>query len=245
MRTSSPAARSCSPVWLGLAAALTSLIAGCSSAGLTAATASLPPTLAAKPSPTALSGLQLAGILLPASAMPEGYKAGPATRNSGSQLASDAAQPVPASQVCQGLTQSSYIRVAGITTSVWAEDDYVNAVENQEVFGEIDTFTGTDAQQAMAKLWREFGECSAFSYPSNGTIATNTLTRSRLPGTGGNGIKAVIVSPLFEGGTTLVAIRVGAQLITTLESSPGEDLGSPALGYAERIEQRLRAAQRG
>jgi hypothetical protein len=243
MRTISPAARSCFPARLGLAAVLTSLIAGCSAASPSAATASLPSARATTPSPTALSGPQLTRILLPASAMPKGYKVGSATRDTGSQLPSDTAQPMPASQVCQAFTQSSYIRTAGIATNDWAEADYVNAAENREIFEETDVFTGTDAQKAMTTLWRQFGKCSSFSYPSNGTTASSTLTRSRLPGDGSDAMKAVIVSPLFEGGQTLVAIRVGSQIITTLDSSPGNDLGSPAVGYAEKIAQRLRAAQ--
>lgn len=239
MRTISPAGRSCSPVRLGLAAALTSLIAGCSAASPSAATASLRATT---PSPTALSGQQLTRILLPASAMPKGYKVGSATRNTGSQLPDDTAQPMPASQVCQAFTQSSYIRVVGISANVWAEGDYINAAQTNEIFEEIDTFTGTDAQKAMATLWQEFGKCSSFSYPSNGTTASSTLKRSRLPGEGADAMKAVIVSPVFDGGETLVAIRMGSQIITTLDSSPGKDLGSPAVGYTEQIAKRLRAA---
>jgi hypothetical protein len=149
---------------------------------------------------------------------------------------------MPASQVCAAFTQSSYIRVAGITANVWAEGDYVNATQDREVFEEIDTFTGNDAQKAMATLWQQFGKCSSFSYKTNGTTAPSTLTRSRVPGEGSDAAKAVIVSPLFEGGQTLAAIRVGSQIITTLDSSPGKDLGSPAVGYAEQIAQRLRAA---
>jgi hypothetical protein len=226
-------------VRLGLAAALTSLIAGCSAASPSAATASLQATTH---SPTALSGQQLTRILLPASAMPKGYKVGSATRNTGSQLPDDSAQPMPASQVCQAFTQSSYIRVVGISSNVWAEGDYINAAQTNEIFEEIDTFTGTDAQKAMATLWQEFGKCSSFSYPSNGTTASSTLKRSRLPGEGADAMKAVIVSPVFDGGETLVAIRMGSQIITTLDSSPGKDLGSPAVGYAEQIAKRLRAA---
>ena len=243
MRTSSPAARSCSSVWLGLAAALTSLIAGCSAASPTAATASPPAAQATTPSPAALSGPQLTRILLPASAIPKGYTVGSATRNTGSQLPSDSAQPMPASQVCQAFTQTSYIRTAGIATNDWAQADYVNAANNREIFEEADVFTGTDAQKAMTALWQQLGKCSSFTYPSNGTTASNTLTRSRLPGDGSDAMKAVIVSPLFQGGQTLVAIRVGSQIITTLDSSPDQDLGSPAVGYAEQIAKRLRAAE--
>src|SRR6202035_3125418 len=118
----------------------------------------------------------------------------------------------------------------------------LSETQDREVFEEIATFTGDDAQKVMATLWQQFGKCSSFSYESNGTTAASTLTRSRVPGEGGDAAKAVIVSPVFEGGQTLAVIRVGSQIITTLDSSPGSDLGSPAVGYAERIAQRLRAA---
>ena len=191
-----------------------------------------------------LSGPQLAGILLPASSMPSSYKVNPsATRNTGSQLPADTAQAVPASQLCATFTQTSCIRAAGINTGDWAQSDYVSADQSQEIALEIDIFTGTDAQQAMTTLWQELGKCSSFSYTSNGTTVTSTLKRSRLAGVGDEAIKAVIVSPVFDGGETLVAVRMGPQIITTLDSSSGDDLGSPAMGYAEQIAQRLRAAE--
>jgi hypothetical protein len=191
-----------------------------------------------------LSGSRLAGILLPLSSMPSGYKLNQAgTRNTGSQLPSDTPKPVPASQVCAALTQTAFLRVAGIDTGDWAQGDFLSASQSQEVNEEIDIFTGTDAQKAMTTLWQEFGQCSSFSYQSNGTTAPSTLTRSLLAGVGDEGIEAVIVSPVFEGGQTIVAIRMGSQIITTLDSSSGKDLGSPAVSYAEQIAQRLRAAE--
>jgi hypothetical protein len=222
-----------------LAAALISLIAGCSAANPPTPVAS---ALATKTSVTVLSGAQLDGVLLPAKSMPKGYKAGPATRNTASQLPSDTAQPLPASQVCRAFTQSSFIRAAGISTGDWAERDFISADQSQEVFEEIDIFTGNDAQKAMSTLWQEFGKCSSFSYQSNGTTASSTMTRSRIPREGDDAIKAVIVSPDFEGGQTLVAVRMGSEIITTLDSASDKDLGSPAVGYAEQIGQRLRLA---
>jgi hypothetical protein len=233
---------------LGLAAIVTSLIAGCSAASSSSAASSPPSapvtTPSATSSATALSGTRLAAVLLPASSMPNGYKVDPSTtRNTGSQLPSDTAMPVPASQICQVFTKTAYIRAAGISTGDFAQSDYVSADQSGEIAEEIDIFTGTDAQKAMTTLWQEFGKCSSFSYQSNGTTVSSTLTRSRLPGEGDEAIKAVIVSPVFEGGQTIVAIRVGSQIITTLDSSSGKDLGSPAVGYAEQIAQRLRAAE--
>lgn len=233
---------------LGLAATVASLIAGCSAASSSSAGSSPPSaavtTPAATPSATALSGSQLAGILLPASSMPSGYKLDPsATRDTASQVPSDTAKSVPASQVCETFTQTAFIRAVGITAGDWAQSDYINAGQSEEIAQEIDVYTGTDAQKAMATLWQEFGKCSSFSYESNGTSVSNTLTRSQLPGEGDGAIKAVIVAPAFDGGETIVAIRVGSQVITTLDSSSANDLGSPAVGYAEQVAQRLQAAK--
>jgi hypothetical protein len=242
MRTSSTLAGPCLPVRLGLAAVLAGLVAGCSAASSSSAQAPASSARATAAPAAALSGAQLAGVLLPASSMPKGLKAGSATRDTGSQVPSDSVQPVPASQVCVAFTQTSYIRVAGIDANVWAEGDYLSEAQDREVFEEIDTFTGDDAQKVMATLWQQFGKCSSFSYESNGTTAPSTLARSRVPGEGGDSVKAVITSPVFDGGQTLAAIRVGSQVITTLDSSPGKDLGAQAVDYAEQIAQRLRAA---
>ncbi|MBO0824065.1 MAG: hypothetical protein J2P27_09425 [Actinobacteria bacterium] len=233
---------------LGVAAATASLVAGCSLASSSTSGSSHPPaqatTHSASPSAKMLSGPDLAAILLPASSMPTGYTVDASiTRDSGPQLAFDTARPMPASQVCQTFKQTAYIRAAGIATGDFAQSDYLSTDHSQEIAEEIDIFTGTDAQQVMATLWQELGTCSSFSYHSNGTTVSCTVTRSRLPGEGDEAIKAVIVSPVFEGGETLVAIRMGSQIITTLDSSRGKDLGSPAVTYAEQIAQRLRAAQ--
>jgi hypothetical protein len=241
---------------LGLAAVAACLLTGCSAFGsLSASTVTitpshLPPLPAAitTPSafptpPTPLSGSQLARVLLPASAMPAGFASDPSvTGDSGSQSPSDTPQPVPAGQLCAAFTQTGFIRAAGISTSDFAQGDYVNNDKTGEIDEEIDIFTGGDAEQAMTALWQEFGRCASFSYQYQGTNAPSTLTRSRLPGTGDGAIKAVIVSSPFEGGETIVAVRVGSQVITTLDSSAGNDLGAAAVGYAERIVRRLHMA---
>jgi hypothetical protein len=233
---------------LGLAAAATSLIAGCSAASSSSATSAPAATTPAATTPassaTTLSGSQLAGILLPASSMPAGFKAdSSATRDTGSQSPSDSPSPIAVGQICQTFAQTAYIRAAGISTSDFAQSDYVNSNSSEEVAEEIDVFTGTDAQKAMTTLWQEFGQCASFHYQSSGSTVSNTLTRSQVPGEGDEAIKAVIVSPQYNGGETIVAVRIGSQVITTLYSSSGKDLGSKAVDYASQITQRLQAAQ--
>jgi hypothetical protein len=235
-----------SPFLLGLAVTAGCLATGCTALGYPGdpapgtAQASAPAPAAPKP---ALLGPRLAGLLLPASSMPAGFTTdASATRDSGAQRPSDSAAPVPAGQACLALTQTGFIRVSGIGTSDFAEHDFLSRDQAQEITEEIDVFTGSDAKKAMTKLWRVFGACKSFSYPSDGTTASNTLTRSRVTGAGDDAITAVIVSPLFKGGQTITAVRVGSQVVTTLDSSSGLDLGAPAVGYAEKIATRLAAA---
>ena len=175
--------------------------------------------------------------------MPKGFsedKSG--TLNTGQQLPVDSPSPVPSGQVCQGLEQTGWIGAGGISTGDFAQSDYLNAGHSAEVAQEIDVFTGNDAQQAMTTLWAQFGHCASFSYPSNGTTEKATMKRKRLTGAGDEAIEAVSVSPGFEGGLTLVAVRVGSAIITVLDSSPAGDLGAPAVGYATQITQRLQSA---
>ena len=175
--------------------------------------------------------------------MPKGFSEDkPGTLDTGPQLPSDSPSAVASGQVCRSFEQTGWIQVAGISTGDFAQSDYLNADHSAEVAQEIDVFTGNDAQQAMTTLWTQFGHCASFSYPFNGTTQKATMTRKRLTGIGDEAIKAVSVSPGFDGGLTLVAVRVGGAIITVLDSSPSSDLGAPAVSYATQIAQRLQSA---
>ena len=142
-------------------------------------------------------------------------------------------------KLCGALTATSWIEVAGIETSAFAQNDYTNTAKTAEIAQEADTFTGGDAQRAMTAIWRVFGKCATFTQGSGDTTATYTMTRKRLPGVGDDAIEAVQTSPAYDGGTTLVAIRIGNEIVTTMDSSPDSDKGRGAVGYAERIAKNL------
>lgn len=233
-----------------LAGLLVAAITGCSSASSTskaAATATGPSpstVLSSSPiAPTALNAKALNSQLLPVSDMPNGYSVNkPSTVYDGEALPVDTPSPVPASQICDTLSQTAWVRAAGINTADFAEADFLNSSHTEEISEEIDAFPGTDAQTVMTALWQAFGSCKNFTQSSNGVTATVTLTRSALDGMPA-GIRAVEVSPQFQGGETLVAIRVGYAIVTVLDSSEGSDNGSGAVSMAERIASRLSAAE--
>jgi hypothetical protein len=176
--------------------------------------------------------------------MPEGYRVDSSgTRNSGQSLPRDAPQPVSASQACNLLTGTSWILAGGINSSDFAENDYDNPGQTAEVAQEVDYFQPGDAAKVMSQLWQVFGRCRSFTQQAAGTTAKTSLTPVRLPPVDDGGIEAVEVSPVFSGGTTLAAIRIGDVIVTCLDSSPSSDNGAAAVTFAERIAQRVRAAQ--
>lgn len=225
--------------------ALGALATGCSAASSAASGASSP--AAAQAPATASSslpgGTQLGKALLPASAMPSGFSDDSSgDRNSGQQLPSDTVKPVPASQACDLLGATGWIQVGGIQTNAFAEKDYVNSDHSAEIGEEADTFTGSDAEKAMSGLWRAFGKCAKFTEHSDGNNATVTITRKKLTGSN-EGIEAVAVSAIYEGGTTIAAVRVGNVIVTTIDSSPKSDNGGEAVTYAQKIAANLSQAQ--
>ena len=187
-----------------------------------------------------LTGTQLAKVLLPASAMPSGYKLDTdGQRNTGDSKAADESQP-PGAKVCSMLTASSWVNAGGISAGSFAQNDYMNSAKTGEVAQEVDSFTGTDAQQVMSALWAAFGKCAKFTDSSSGMTAKVTMVSSKLSGVGDEAFKGVQTADAYEGGMTLAAIRVGNSIVTVMVSSPKGDKGSAAIGYATTIAKNLR-----
>jgi hypothetical protein len=229
---------------VSLVVALGAVLAGCSGTGKPAAaptktarsSASASPSPSPSKSATTLDGTDLDGALLPASAMPAGYRLDASgERDTGTSTAPDTTQHVSAP--CGMLGDTSWIDATGIVAGSFAQDDYVNASGTEEVAQEADAYTTADAERAMTALWRVLGTCARFT---NGT-ANITMTRSQLTGMGNQAVEAVQTSPAYQGGTTIVAVRVGDVIVTTLDSSAGNDKGSAAVGYAKRIAQNISA----
>jgi hypothetical protein len=223
---------------VSLVVALGAVLAGCSGTGAPAAapTRTARASASASPSQATLDGTDLDGALLPASAMPAGYRLDASgERDTGTSTAPDTTQHVSAP--CGMLGDTSWIDATGIVAGSFAQDDYVNASGTEEVAQEADAYTTADAERAMTALWRVLGTCAHFT---DGT-ASITMTRSQLTGAGDQAFEAVQTSPAYQGGTTIVAVRVGYVVVTTLDSSAAGDEGSAAVGYAKRIAQNISA----
>src|SRR5690349_636142 len=71
-------------------------------------------TTSARPAAvTTLTGTRLAGLLLPASAMPRGFRLNAdGTRNSVDTIAPPSRDPLPPGALCQTFTQTAWVRAA-------------------------------------------------------------------------------------------------------------------------------------
>lgn len=232
---------------LGIAAGSVSvlLLAGACAGSRASATGTSAETKAA-PSPAAervLKGTALQALLLTADALPKGFERNPeGTRDSGEVVASASAAPMPPNEVCGALGTTGWIRVAGIGSAAYAQSDYVNADRTKEIAQEIDTFHGDDATKVMAALKNVFATCKTFTDASNGRTAKMNLVASPLSGADLPGIKAVLTTPGFEGGMTLVAVQVGNAVVTLLYSTGDKDKGADAVRLAKKIAENVETA---
>jgi hypothetical protein len=173
--------------------------------------------------------------------MPSGFKLDTSgERDTGTSSASDTTQPESAPNACDLLQETSWIDASGTVAGSFAQNDYVNSGDTEEIAQEADAFTGTDAEHAMSSLWQLLGKCAHFTDTSGGNSASITLKRSQPDGVGDQAYEAVQTSPAYQGGTTIVAVRIGDVIVSTLDSSADSDDGSAALGYAKQIVQNVR-----
>ncbi len=226
-----------------IAAILTVFAAsGCGTSPSQASPSRRASTPAPAPSEVLLTGTKLRTLLLPASAVPAGFTLDAAgARDSATTVMADTAASVPAAKACPMLMSSAWIMAAGISGATFAQNDYLDASRTSQYGQEIDTFHGSDAQQVMARLWSVFGHCATFSYTYRGMTGTVTATRSALAGAGDEAIRLTMVTPIFQGGDTLVAIRVGRSVVTCFYSSASKDRGASVTGMATHIARNLQA----
>ncbi len=205
---------------------------------------SAPSASAGAPEARLLNGTRLKSLLLPVGVLPKGYKADPeATRDSGGGLAAPSEKkPVDLASACPKLEASAWIQTSGVEGAAFAQGDFVNA--SQEEFNqELDSFRGTDAQTVMKRLEQVLKHCAHFKDTSGDTKASVTVRTTTVPKTGDQTLKAELFAPEWEGGTTLVASRVGNVVVTTFYSVQSGDKGAAGLDLTKKIVAKVQQAK--
>ncbi|MFD8701584.1 hypothetical protein ACFV1W_03040 [Kitasatospora sp. NPDC059648] len=190
----------------------------------TASSAGTAPATAPAPGPAAgtaalPNGNKLNAMLLPASALPQKLKLDPSGTKSTGNGFNPPLSPsaVPAPKACDMLNGTGWISAAGINAASFAQNDYTD--ESQDMFAqELDAYRGNDAQTVMANLQKALTACHTFTVAQNGQNYTATVALQSLPGVGDEALQAVITSPDWTGGSTLVAARVGSVVVTTYDN---------------------------
>ncbi|MFE0458424.1 hypothetical protein ACFW1A_04070 [Kitasatospora sp. NPDC058965] len=204
------------------------------------AAATTAPSPSAAPSAPALpTGTKLNSLLLPATALPAGFKLDPdGARSTGDGYnPSEAPSAVPSPQSCDLLNTSAWITASGVSPAAFAQNDYQDASQNM-IAQELDAFRGDDAKAAMAALTKALTGCHTFTVTQNGQHYTATITVKPLPGLGDEALQATLTSPSFTGGTTMVATRTGSFLAATYDSSQ-TTTGAAAVTYAKTLAKAL------
>ncbi|AJT61915.3 hypothetical protein [Streptomyces chattanoogensis] len=191
---------------------------------------------AGAPKADLLNGTRLKSLLLPVGVLPKGYHADPqATRDTGKALQAPASsKALDLAGACPKLEASAWIETSGVPSASFAQADFVNA--SQEEFNEeVDSYRGTDAQTVMKRLEKVLTHCASFKDTSNGTTASVKVKTTTVPKVGDQTLKAVLSAPEWEGGTTLVATRVGNVVITTFYNVQSSDMGAAGLDLTKKI----------
>ena len=188
-----------------------------------------------------LTGTQLKALLLPGSAVPATLKADPSgSRDTGGVLAGPSAAPVSTAKACASLNSSGWISAAGIGGASFAQSDFADAPGNMFA-QEIDDFPGSDAKTVMAHLKQVFADCGSFKVEQDGTTYTAKLVHKTLSGLGDEAVQGVVTSSSWDGGETLIAVRVGRHVVTTLYNDQ-KSTGSADVALTKSLVTRVAAA---
>jgi hypothetical protein len=199
---------------IAVAAVLPLALAGCSSLSSSAASAAS----SANPAAGLLTGSQLKTALVTAG-IPSGYAANSsATLDSGSDYQSPSASAT-ASPKCANLEATSWVNLAGYASASFAQSDYVNNGSSEEFAQEVDAYEGGTAQTVMANLAKMAATCPSFT--DSGTSSTVKVAVATGTTLGDGTVTITLTDSSWSSSETLVAVRVGQNVISVLNSATG------------------------
>ena len=212
------------------------------SAGSTSSAVASPSASSAPADPNAglPNGTQLSGWLLPASVVPKLKSDTKAGVNSGEAYTQPSDKAVAKKQACDQLGRTDWMEAGGVGPSAAAGNDFADSSGN-EFYQQVNAYQGTRAAQEFAALKNVFTECRAFPTKVSGSTYTMHVKLSAVSGLGDEAVKAVLTSPDIQGGETLVAIRTGRLLVTTMYNDQNAT-GAQALTLAHRLFKNVPAA---
>ncbi|MEU6576222.1 hypothetical protein [Streptomyces sp. NPDC046805] len=204
-------------------AALPLALAACST-GATGATASAKAPKAKDLNAGLMTGSRLKKALAPASFFPSHLSAvADGFADSGGEFGSPAARDT-AKPDCTKFENTTWLDVSGFKGGVsFAQGEYANKDQSEELVQEIDAFQGTTAKTVMKDVQAAATECATFTDLNN--HAKVKISGRTTPGLGDEAYTMTLTSGQWESGTTLIAARVG-NAVVTVTSTVGSDNGA-------------------
>jgi hypothetical protein len=222
---------------LPLALALTACSSSSDSSGSSDGKASAKPAATKDPNAGLSTGTQLKKALAPATFFAKGFAVDPsAARDSGSTYAEPSTAPAATKPDCAKLDGTSWIAVTGVTGVSFAQNDYVNRDTSQDIAQEIDAYRTTTAATVLTDVERIAASCASFT--DDQTHTKVKVTGTAASGLGDGAYTITLTDSSWENGTTLIAARVGTNVVSVL-STDGHDNGAAT---ARKLTERIVAA---
>jgi hypothetical protein len=181
------------------------------------------------------NGTALKAALMTAKDLPARYKVDPAVVRDSAEAFNPAAKVVaPTRASCKELQTNLWIQAAGVDSASFAQTGFTDGV-GSEIDAEIESYRAADSQKVMKNLRKLFSVCSTFKLAVEGAgRATINVVTKPGPKVGDESIRAVVTSPVWQGGTTLIAVRSGKEIVSVLSSS-AKNNGGPAAAKQARL----------
>lgn len=186
------------------------------------------------------NGSELKTALITKKDIPAGFKVQPdLTRDSAEGFGPKGSNATPTKASCKHLNTNVWINGAGIDSAAFAQTSFKDSY-GLEIDAEIDAYRGTDATKVMDNLDKLFKVCASYKTITPGAgKSTVKVTRKAGPKAGDASTKAVLTSPVWQDGSTLIAVQVDKSVITVLYSSTKAAAAKNAAKYAETMAKRL------
>jgi len=227
---------------LAIAAALPLALTACSSGKADSGGKTAEKGAAAKPKdPNAgiATGAQLKKSLAPASYFAAGFAVDPSvTRDTGDtyQLPKTDTATKPD---CSGFGGTGWIGLTGTEGVSFAQTSYVNKTTTAELAQEIDAYRGTTSTDVMAALKKVVAACP--SYEDKDTNSKVRITGTAGPtALGDDAYTITLTSDAWETGTTLIATRVGTNIVSVLSTDGAHNGASSAKKLTTQITNSLK-----
>ncbi|MFF9124239.1 hypothetical protein ACF09J_13170 [Streptomyces sp. NPDC014889] len=206
---------------------------GSSGSGSSGSSGHAPSASAGDPNAGLLTGAQLKKALAPASFFASGFAVDPSgARDSGDTYTPPSTAPA-AKPDCARLGGTAWIDITGITGVSFAQNDYVNKNTSEDIGQEIDAYRGTTAERVLEAVEKAATVCTGFT--DSQTHTKVKVTGRATPGLGDGAYTLTLTDSAWENGTTLIAARVGTNVVSVMSTDGHDNGAATAKKLTERI----------